>query len=280
MSTLQKPELIEDLYTLATLIESIHPDPYRGFGGRINLYRRLEELVENMPEEASPETFFHHVLPLVSDLQDLHTTLSPPEDHSDEVGVKLPVSLRVIGSSIFVDGVFDEAETNLLGGRVTMIDGVPVEMVMANCNGLYGENRYGKRLQIVQKLESYEMVHQLLNLSTPPESLTLRVKLGNKPVERTMEPIPNEQKLSKTLIETVVVPSGTGPRFQLYENGSVALFNPGDLLGYRESLETKLVMGAGEVDELASFSYKNHVGGEQPSKLCDIIAELPSMMKT
>jgi len=271
--------LIEDLQTLATAIESIHADPYRGYGGRIPFHRQLEHLVEEMPETATPAEFHKHVSPLITGLQDGHTTLSLPDDDtaSDR---QLPISLRVIGNGIFVDGVYDGADTELLGGRLQAVNHLSVEQLLARRNLRPAENRYGQRYRLGSRIQDYERLDRLLDEPEPPAPVQITVELENQVVQHDLQPISDDAEPVETLATTVDTPSGSGPRYQLYEDGAGALFVPGDLQGFRESFEALRSRDAGVVEELAPEAYERHVDADPPMDLSDVIAALPSMIET
>jgi len=57
-----RDELIEDARQLADAIESAHPDPYTRGGGRIAFHRRLQRLLNAIPEEGMTQDEFIRLL--------------------------------------------------------------------------------------------------------------------------------------------------------------------------------------------------------------------------
>lgn len=278
--TFPKPALTEDLRFLATAVESNHPDPYRGYGGRLPFHRRLERLVEDMPSEATAAEFHEHATSLITGVKDGHSVLSLPNQNSDTEDLQLPVSLRVIGEGIFVEGVYSETDTDILGGRVTAVNGVSVEQLAERRNLRAAENRYMERNLLATRIESYAYLDRLLEQSEHQEPVVLSVDYEAQSIERPFEPIADDANPVETLPEMVESPDGSGPRYRLYEDGAGAVFVPGDLQGYRESFEAFLTDQSDIVDELAPQAYEQHVGGNPPTDRAEMVAELPSMMET
>lgn len=278
--TFPKSALTEDLRFLATAIESNHPDPYRGYGGRLPFHRRLERLVEDMPPEATAAEFHNHATSLINGVEDGHSVLTPPDQKRDAEDLQLPVSLRVIGEAIFVEGVYDETDTDILGGQVTAVNGMSVEQLAERRNLRAAENRYMECNLLATRIESYAYLGRLLEQSGPPASVVLTVENEGKSIERSLKPIADDGGPVETLPNQVSIPEGSGPRYRLYEDGAGAVFVPGDLQGYRESFEAFMTDQPDIVDELAPQAYERHVGGDPPSDRGEMVARLPSMMET
>lgn len=278
--TFSKSAVTEDLRFLATAIESNHPDPYRGYGGRLPFHRRLERLVEDVPAEATAAEFHEYATSLLSGIKDGHTALSPPDQNSCAEALRLPVSLRVIGEGIFVDGVYTEIDTDILGGRLTAVNGVSVRRLAEWRNLRVAENPYMKRTLLANRIESYAYLDRLLDQSEQPEPVVLSIDSEGQSIDRPLEPIADDANPVQTLPELIERPGGSGPRYRLYEDGAGAVFVPGDLQGYRESLEAFMTDQPDIVEELAPQAYERHVGDDPPADRAEMVATLPSMMET
>ncbi len=275
--TFSRTALVEDLRTLAEALEDLHADPYRGYGGKLGFHRRLERLVETTPEEATPAEFHRHVSPLVTGLRDGHTRLSPPTDDTDDR--ELPVSIRVVGDGLFVDGVHEEGPTSLLGARLTAVEGHSVSTLLDRRSLKAAENRSGERYRLASRLEEYDRLDRLLGRDDPPDPVTVTATNGDRTIETSLAPVSGVESL-ETLPATVPAPDGSGPRYRLYEDGAGAVFVPGDLQGFRESYESLLTTGSDLPEELAPEAYRRHVGEDPPEDVDEVVAALPSMMET
>jgi hypothetical protein len=280
-TTYPREALAEDARTLVSEIEAVHPDPYRGYGGRVPLHRRLEETVQDLPERATAEAFYRRASALVAGMGDVHSKLHGPDD--DRVGEdeRLPVDLRVLGDGLYVEAVHDEAYVDLLGRRVLAVEGEPVGALADRAAALRGaENRLTERLALVRMVTDYAPLDRLLDREEPPATPTVTVEGDDGERRRSLVPVPADADPVDALDRTVERPDGSGPRFQLYEDGDAAVFVPGDLLGYREAVEAARARGADYAEQFARDAHEEHVDGDPPEDLDALVAELPSMTET
>lgn len=283
--TFDRETLAEDARALITALEAIHPDPYIGYDGRVGLHSRLERIVQDLPETATAEEFYRRAAPLVAGMEDSHSLLRPPgyEDSPGgaEEGRRLPVSFRAVGDRLYVESVFDGMLTDLLGARLLAVEGESVATLTDRGTALRGaENQYTGLLFAGGMIEKHASLTRLLEQSAPPAEPTVRVEVGGEERFVTLTPIAGDREPTHELDETFPHPSGTGPRYRLYEDGDAAVFVPGDLLGYRESFEVRMEMGGTSAADLAPAAYDRHVGGEPPDNLAETVAALPSMTET
>ena len=118
--TYARSELVADVRHLAEQLETAHPDPYDGHGGRVDFHRRVEEAVRAIPDAGEPlHEFYPRVAELVAGVRDGHTDISPPDDSA--IDGELPLGLRVVGDELYVDEVYADAHAELLGGRVVSV---------------------------------------------------------------------------------------------------------------------------------------------------------------
>jgi hypothetical protein len=274
-------ELATDLRTLLSRIEEIHPDPYHGYSGRVALHRAFESTIRELPETATEETFYRLAAELVAGLEDAHSRVVPPEgDETDDT--RLPISLRLVGDAIYVDAVFDDSLTGLLGARLLAVDGESVEAMAERYAALRGsENRYFARKSLAEKIESAEWLGRLLGEESPPASVTCQFQSeGGVEQESTLTPISSERSPVTELEQTVDLPSGTGPRYRLHDDGQTALLVPGSLSTYREVIQALQARDAGSSEERARAAYREHNDGEPPEDIDEILPHLPSMTET
>ena len=276
----EREALAEDLRQLVTAIESVHADPYRGYDGRVDLHRRLETTVEELPDEATVEEFYRHAAPLVAGLADSHSRLCPPEADDIE-DRRLPLSLRVVGEELYVESVADDSLRPLLGGRLVSVDGVGVDVLRDRGSSLRSaENRYTVGLFAAGQIESYEWLARVLDRPEPPANPEICVAVDGEERRHRVPPVPEDAEPTAELDPTVTVPTGSGPRFDRYEDGEAAVFVPGDLMGYREVIEAARARDAEYTETVANEAYESHVGGTPPADLDALVAVLPSMIES
>lgn len=274
--------LAADARELVEFVESVHPEPFLGYDGRVDLHATLERTVRELPESATREAFYRRAAPLVAGLDDAHSLLRQPGEGDDDDPRELPISLRVVGGGLSVDAVADEELTHLLGGRLLAVEGEPIDALADRVGRFRGtENDYYARDSVGSYVGEYHWLDRLLGLESLPDTVTVRVRVGGE--ERTESLTPTEadaesgEDSAAELAESFPHPGGSGPRYRLYEDGDAAVFVPGNLSDYRESFEAAMAAGAGRVEEFAPEAYERHVGGDPPDEMADLVAELPSM---
>jgi len=276
-----RAKIAADLRELVTKIEEIHPEPYHGFDGRVDLHATLETTVRNLPESATTEEVYRLAADLVAGLEDAHSRVIPPEG-DESGGDQLPISLRLVGESIYVDEVYDDSLADLLGAELLGMEGESTDAMADRYANLRGsENRYFARMALGDKLEALQWFDRLLDRQIPPSEPTLRFRTEDgTELRRTLDPIPSDREPVAELAESIGGPDGTGPRYSLYEDGQVAVFVPGNLMTYREVIQGARERGAGYTESIARDAYEEHYDDEPPEDIDDIVPELPSMVET
>ncbi len=278
--TYEREALAEDLRTVLERIEEIHADPYHGYDGRVDLHHTVETAVRDLPQTATRESFYRHAAPILAGLDDAHSRLVPPE-RSGEAG-RLPLSFRVVGDGLYVDGVSKASLTDLVGGRVTRVEGQSIDELADRGASLRGaENRYWALRHLARSLGEYDAVDRLLGAAQSPQSLTVAIEGIDETVSRrSVAPVGGDREPIAGLETTVELPDGTGPRYRLYEGGDAAVFVPGDLTGYREAVEAACARDRTGAERIARDAYRRHVGDDPPEELDAVIGALPSMTET
>lgn len=278
--TFEREALVEDLRTVLERIESIHADPYHGYDGRVNLHHTVETAIRNLPQTATRESFYRHTAPILAGLDDAHSRLVPPE-RSDESG-RFPLSFRVVGDSLYVEAVHEASLTDLVGGRLTGVEGRSIDELADRGASLRGaENRYWALRHLARSLGEYDAVDRLLETTRPPQSPTIAIEgADGTDHRRSVAPVPADREPIAGLETTVEAPGGSGPRYRLYEDGDAAVFVPGDLTGYREAAEAAYARDRTGAERIVRDAYRRHVGDDLPEELDAVIAALPSMTET
>lgn len=269
-----------DLRELVTLIEAVHPEPFHGYDGRVDLHATVEGLIGDLPETVTVEEGFRAAARVVAGLDDAHSRVDPPEGNDDDR--RLPLSLRTVGPSLYVDEVYDESLDDLLGGELLAVEGVATGRLADRYADLRGaENRYFAYDSLATKVESFDWYDRFLGVAAVPERPTVTVRAADgTELTRSMTPVDGERDPVETLPTAEVVPTGTGPRYTLTDDGAVAVFVPGNLMCYREVVQGALERGAGYTESVARDAYREHFDDEVPDDVDDIVPELPSMVET
>lgn len=277
--TFDREALAADARFLVEQVEAHHPEPYTGYDGRVALHKRLERLIDDLPERATLEEFYRDAAGLVANLADAHSRLHPPNDDGDDR--RLPLSFRVVGDGLYVDSVADGSLTDLLGARLLSVEGVDVATLTNRVASLYGiENDYHGLRWTGRMIAARIPLARLLDAEVPTTVALTVERSGGTTGTKALSPVADGVDPVAEPDVTFPHPEGDGPRFRLYEGGDAALFAPGDLQGYRESFEAALAADADLARELAPQAYDRHVGGDPPDDVNDLVSELPSMAET
>ncbi|WP_135825214.1 S41 family peptidase [Halorussus ruber] len=274
-------ELVEDARSLATTLEDTHPDPYAGHGGRVAFHRNLEALVRAIPDDGEPvEAFYERAAEFVATVRDVHTGVSAPDSTGDGPDGRLPVGVRVVGRDLYVDEVYDEAHTDLLGGRVVSVEGVPTADLESRAASVESaENEYGDRRNVGKMLEDVAPLRYLLDSAPTAPTVVVEVEGGER-VERKLEPVELEESDGpvETLATSVERPETAGePAYRFLDDArSTALLVLPDMQLYRENVEMMAGMGHERADEMARDVYRETVGEPVPDDRDDVLAGIPS----
>ncbi len=145
-----REQLIEDARQLATILENTHPDPYIRGGGRIAFHRRLQQLLNAIPAEGmTKEEFVSLLRPFIAAVGDAHTLIRDAYRVNDSYPGGVPLRFDIVEESLYVSGVPDEDDIDLLGALLVSVEGVPLAELCERQERLQGtENQY----QVLQLL--------------------------------------------------------------------------------------------------------------------------------
>lgn len=280
VDTFDAADVAADLRSLVQRIEAIHPDPYRGYDGRVALHTALESTIRDLPDALTTEQCYRRVAELVAGLEDAHSRVAPPETTSESSDDQYPISFRVVGDHLYVDAVHDTSLEGLLGARLLAVEGDSLDSLLDRYTRLRGcENDSFARLAVGEKLAAGEWLGRLLG-DDPGESLTLRLRdRDGTEREQSLRPV-GPDSTSVDSIDTSLEVAGTGPRYRLRDDGQTAVFVPGNLSHYREAIQYARSQDAGRAEAAACEAYTAHHEGPVPDDAADLVASLPSMVET
>jgi len=279
-NTFPRDEVAADLRELLRKVEAIHPEPYHGYDGRVDLHATVEQAVATLPEEPSLEQSYRTAAELVAGLDDAHSRVAPP-DTDDEGPERLPIGLRVVGDSLFVNAVDDESLAALLGAELLTVEGVSIEAIASRCTTLRGaENRYFARVLAGNRIEDPRWYDRLLDVSKTPSSVTLTVRQPDGSAETcSVQPVCSDSPAQR-LSTGDLGPSGTGPRFDTVDDGRTVVFVPGNLGLYREVVQAARERNPDRAAQIAAQASQYHFGEAPPDSDEEAVEAIPSMVET
>jgi hypothetical protein len=134
-----RDQLIEDTRQLAEILESAHPDPYINGGGRIAFHRRLQRILNSIPEEGmKKEAYIQLLRPFVAALGDSHTRIWDGYAVNSSRPGGVPLQFAIVEKSLYVAGVPRSLPQELLGYLLVSVEGLPVDELVERETRLVG----------------------------------------------------------------------------------------------------------------------------------------------
>lgn len=176
-------------YLVEELIET-HPDPYTGFGGQIEFYRKKMDAENLISDSLTNDEFVILINQFLSNLKDGHTSLYFPKNES--IGSKvLPLQLKISSDNIFVENTTKEYE-NLIGSSITEINEISVEKWLLKAKSfLPSENVSGEYYNLVKIITDYQLAQKFFDCSS-----ALEITFRNNPNDKFSKIIPFQEQAS------------------------------------------------------------------------------------
>lgn len=158
---LNSDSLVSDFSYLVQLIESTHPDPYSGFGGKVFFHKAANSVIKDLHNNKCSQTMFvDKVNAFLSNIHDGHTRLQ----YSQGVNIERyaqRIAFRVIPDGLIVDGI-STSHRDLLGARLDSVNGVGVDDLVKRIGELSPcENIYGNYEALHWNINGADMLHAL-----------------------------------------------------------------------------------------------------------------------
>ncbi|HEY71580.1 MAG TPA: hypothetical protein G4O08_13470 [Anaerolineae bacterium] len=188
-----REQLIEDARQLATILEDTHPDPYIRGGGKIAFHRRLQQLVNAIPAEGmTKEEFVRLLRPFIAAVGDAHTVIWDAYRVNDSYPGGVPLRFDIVEESLYVSGVPDEDDVDLIGALLVSVEGVPLAELRERQERLQGtENQYQiLQLLAVQSLWYGPYMQDLLPEWRDPHEVRVELRLPSGEIEELSFALP------------------------------------------------------------------------------------------
>jgi hypothetical protein len=252
-SLLTHGELVEDVRQLADIIESAHPGPYSGGGGRIAFHRRLQQALYAIPEEGMTKNEFLRLLrPLVAGVGDQHTEIYTSYDIDMSAPGGLPFVFDVVEQSLYVIAAFLPSDSVFVGSVLVDIENVPAPEIVRRLGRLEGvENEYYALRQLGRSnllFQAYlsELVPEWLDKS----KVTIGLKRPGEEIEEVTRELPIALPVLHLPESRVDLPQTDDSDF-LWEfrdppgdSDEIAYLRVDGMQGYREAYEMAAAEGS------------------------------------
>ena len=176
-------DFINDFDYLVKILEETHPDPYSGFGGKVEFKRTTRQSRQEINKINSHDEFIVFLNNYLSHLHDGHTYVSVNREVKSE-GL-LPVQFRVAADGLFIQNSTADF-SQYVGQRVTRINGFSLDDLRKKVNTIVpAENKYGEYSNIVKVINSHDFSKKLLGdfekITLTLDSENLSLSLQEKP---------------------------------------------------------------------------------------------------
>lgn len=177
--------LIADFNYLTALLESSHPDPYNGFGGKVFFHKKAYDLKNELSDRpCTVQEFWDKVMAFLSNIQDSHTYLNSFEPQADDE-LFLLIRLKGFSEGLIVE-MLPRAHQDLLGSTLVGINGKNLNELLSLTAEKYAcENLYDRYYKLYSYIPRAKFIKQLFpdvadsvcfTLSTPDKK-TVSLKL-------------------------------------------------------------------------------------------------------
>jgi hypothetical protein len=238
-----REQLIEDARQLADSLESAHPDPYSHGGGRIAFHRRLQRLLNAIPEGGmTREEFIRLLRPFIAAVGDAHTELWSDYSVNDYAPGGVPLRFGIVEQTLYVAGVPDEESRDLIGATLVSVEGVPLAELCERQGRLQGtENQY-HALYLLASLSLWyrPRMEDLLPEWQDSRRVSVELQLSSGEIREVVFDLPQGIDAVFTPESQVTLPSTDDSGF-LYEfldaEGKTAYLRIDHMSHYREATE-------------------------------------------
>jgi CubicO group peptidase (beta-lactamase class C family) len=214
-----RDQLIEDARQLTKAIESAHPDPYTKGGGKIAFHRRLHHLLNAIPEGGmTREEFVRLLRPFIAAVGDAHTELWSDYSVNDDTPGGVPLRFGIVEESLYVAGIPDEENRDLIGATLVSVEGVPLAELCARQRRLQGtENQY-HALYLLANLSLWyrPCMEDLLPEWQDSSRVSVELQLSSGEIREVVFDLPRDMDVIVTSKSRVDLPSTDDSGF-LYE---------------------------------------------------------------
>jgi hypothetical protein len=285
---LDHDSLVSDVRQLADMIESVHPDPYTNVGGKIAFHRRLQSVLEAIPDQGMTRVDFYRLLrPFVPAVGDAHTWLQ--DTYADNPGPPfgIPFYFGVVGTDLYVLAVPEERYRPLIGSILISVEDVPLpELLNRSRSMVSAENEY----QLLRNLAytGFLFWRPFLADLLPEwrDASQVRIVLRDKDGQEAEHPIP----LPSRLPEKWIKPDSRVKRERPYPKGfaytfldaerKTALLVVDDMQSYREMYEGWLASNPADAEGAIREMYKRIHQSDAPDDIKAAMEGIPSATET
>lgn len=275
-----------DVGQLVDFLELTHPDPY-GREGKLAVHLRLHRMLLDIPDGPLTVAEFHSLLqPFLTSLEDAHTRVQPLRPASVEEGAGMAVHLKILAETpaepvpgLFVQGVWGRPE--LTGSRLLAVEGVEMMELIERSRRWDGyENEFGNLNNLVRRLGNRKGLTELLPEWEGGEQIRLSLLFSDGHRKEVAVPLGRapktwEGEAVETALELPEAPGGVPAWRFLDPEGATALLRLDNTWAYRETFESLLKLGEGNLGWAQAF-YEQFSGEAPPADTAALVNAAPA----
>jgi hypothetical protein len=281
---LDHDSLVSDVRQFADMVESIHPDPYTNVGSKVAFHRRLQFVLEAIPDQGMTRVDFYRLLrPFVTSLGDAHTWLRDAYADNPAPPFGIPLYFGVVGTDLYVLAVPEERYRSLIGSILISVEDVPFpELLNRSRSMISAENEY----QLLRNLAYTGLLfwRRFLTDLLPEWQDTSQVRIllrGNDGQE-----VEHSVPLPSGLPEKWIRPDSRVKRTRPYPKGfaytfldagrKTALLVIDDMQSYREMYEGWIANNTADAEGAIRAMYKRIHQSDAPEDIKAAMEGIPS----
>lgn len=277
---INKDSLVADFDYLTNLLESSHPDPYSGFGGKVSFHKKAYDLRNELSSRpCTLQEFWDKAMAFLSPLQDGHTCLYPLENTPADA-LFIPIGFKCFSEGLIVQ-TLPQAHKELLGSKLIGINDKNTEELLSFTAERYAcENRYDRYYKLYNQIPRADFIRQLFpdakdsvcfHLLTPrQETVALKLPLLDSDTYRKAE--------KARLPHSELYPQGPLDYGFIDEKKQVMLFKAVSIQA-RDNFEFMYQNGWDFYPQLSSL-YHYVLKKEMPADTLKAMQDLPSFSET
>ncbi len=162
-------------YLMQKLIET-HPDPYLGFGGSIEFFRKRTQTSKLITDSTTKEDFVILLNQFLSNLDDGHTLVYFPKD-SSQIIKTFPLKFKISVDKIFVQNSTEEY-IQLIGNQLIAINETPIPDLLVKVTTFEPSENISGKYDNLSKIISKSNLAQRF-FGTTQLTLTFRSRQGD-----------------------------------------------------------------------------------------------------
>ena len=266
---ISKKDSLPDFLQLVKMVTETHPDPFLHKKSRIEFFRSVNGILDQIPDNIDQETFHIFAMRILSLVGDGHTSMDPLPESREKIWLKI----EPIDGSLLVLGVYSREHEKLIGSVVKGINGIPMETIKENMKTLRGANGENNNLMhIVECFGQKHLMSYLLHRSIKDiGSISLELQnFGNIYEFEFSEEKPGELIIRN---EMELPTSETSDLSWTILDGNIGYLRIASMMKYRENFESQLNYGASEKFLRELFG---RIGMNTSKTIKEIVGKMPS----